>query len=170
MIINLYKKKILLFIIIFNLYSKEIYFKTELIKVGYYCNSLKNGGVERVMSILINYLSKEKIFTHYLITKQNELEGEYSIPQNIVRISLFDKRISLIEVIKENHIDILIYNFYNKKEIEELNKLNTTKIIYYDHSSYFLWIYQNKYHFNDSVYCEYQKCNYIISLIPFEND
>ena len=64
----------------------------------------------------------------------------------------------------------MIYNFYNRKEIRKLNKLKTTKVIYYDHSSYFYWIYKNVYNFQDSVYYEYKNCKYVISLIPLEND
>ena len=89
---------------------------------------------------------------------------------NIKRISLTDKKISLIKVIEAKHIDILIYNFYIKKEIKELKKLKRTKIIYYNHSSYFYWIYQEIYNFQDSIYYEYKMSKYIISLIPLEND
>ena len=141
-----------------------------MINIGYFCSSFKNGGIERVMSLLIKYLSKEKRFNHLLITVKYKSEGEYFIYPNIKRISLLEKKISLIEVIKTNHIDLLIYNSYSKSEIRELNKLTTTKIIYYDHSSYFFWLYRNVYNFNDSFYYEYKKCNYVISLIPLEND
>ena len=89
---------------------------------------------------------------------------------NIKRISLTDKKISLIKVIEAKHIDILIYNFYIKKEIKELKKLKRTKIIYYNHSSYFYWIYQEIYNFQDSIYYEYKMSKYVISLIPLEND
>ena len=60
----------------------------DIIKIGYYCNSLKYGGVERVMALLINLLSKEKIFVHYLISKSGILEDEYPIPNSTRRINL----------------------------------------------------------------------------------
>ena len=163
-------KKISIFLIIFILLLENNKLDIDLIKVGYYCNSIKYGGVERVMALLINYLSKEKMFIHFLLTKKGKLEGEYSIPGTIQRIYLSEKKISLLQAIKINNIDILIYNFYEKSEIKELNKLKTTKIIYYDHSSYFYWIYLNNYKFQDTVYYEYKNCNYVISLIPLEND
>ena len=142
----------------------------NLIKVGYYCRSIKYGGVERVMSIIINYLSKENIFSQYLITKSDILEGEYPISNTTKRIRLVGKRTSLFEAIKKYNIDILIYNFYEKREIRKLNKLSKVKVIYYDHSSFLYWIYLKVYKFEDSIYYEYKKCHYVISLIPVEND
>lgn len=141
-----------------------------MIKIGYYCRSIKYGGVERVISLIINLLSKEKIFSHYLLTKSDILEGEYPLPNNTKRVRLLGKRTSLFWEIEKKHIDILIYNFYDKREIKKLNKLKTTKIIYYDHSSFLYWIYLKKYNFKDSIYYEYKKCKYVISLIPIEND
>jgi len=48
----------------------------NIIKVGFYCDRIKYGGVERVISLLINYLSIESNFSLYLITNQGLLEGE----------------------------------------------------------------------------------------------
>ena len=140
------------------------------IKVAFYCISLKNGGIERVMSLLVNYLSKDKRFNHYLITAEYKSERDYPINKNIIKISLSEKKISLLEAVKANNIDILIYNYYDKFEISKLNKLQSTKLICYDHSSYFFWIYQGVYNFKDSFYYEYKNCHYVISLIPLEND
>ena len=47
----------------------------NIIKVGFYCDRIKYGGVERVISLLINYLSIESNFSLYLITNQGLLEG-----------------------------------------------------------------------------------------------
>ena len=147
------------------------YFKIkELIKVGYFCESIKYGGVERVISLLLNYLSEEKYFIHYLITKKEILEDEYPIPNDIKRISLKEENITLFDAIEKEHLDILIYNFYEIKEIKQLNKLNKTKVIYYNHSSFLLWIYQKLYNFEYTVYQIYKECKYVISLIPVEND
>ena len=151
-------------------YNSEDNLDSNLIKIAYYCDSLKYGGVERVISLLINYLSKEKIFSQYLITNQKIFNGEYYIPNTTKRISLSGKKTSLFEVIYKKHIDILIYNFYNKREIEKLNSLKRTKIIYYNHSSFLYWIYLKIYNFKDTIYYSYKKCNYVISLIPVEND
>ena len=159
---------LLLILIIESLYKRHK--KNYLIKVAYYCNSFKNGGIERVIYLLIKYISKEYKFRHYLITNKDKSEGEYLLDEKVQRISLSKEHISLIRAVKTNHIDILIYNYYDPTQIKKLNKMKRTKIICYDHSSYFFWIYQNIFNFKDSVYNIYQKSNYIISLIPFEHD
>ena len=51
-----------------------------------------------------------------------------------------------------------------------MNKLKRIKIIYYDHSSFLLWIYQGRTNFKQTVYYEYKNCECVISLIPLEND
>ena len=167
-------KSLLIFFLIYFYYFKLNFqdedFDISLIKIAYYCNSIKNGGVERVISLLINYLSKEKMFLHYLITKKEMSEEEYPIPNSTRRISLAQKRTSLFEIIDKKHIDILIYNLYDKREIIKLNKLKKTKIIYYDHSCFLFWIYEKVYNFEDTIYYYYKKCKYVISLIPLEND
>jgi len=50
-----------LFLIKFISYQQEKYLNIDLIKVAYYCISFKNSGVERVISLLMNMISKEKI-------------------------------------------------------------------------------------------------------------
>ena len=130
--------------------------KKNSIKVGYFCESIKYGGVERVISLLLNYLSKEKYFIHYLITKKGILQDEYPIPNNIKRISLKEQNITIFDAIEKEQIDILIYNFYENPEIEKLNKLNKTKVIYYNHSSFLLWIYQKLIIFEYTVYQVYK--------------
>ena len=140
------------------------------IRVAFYTVSLKNGGVERVTSILLNYLSKKKLFTLFLITTKPRLDDEYPLSDNIIRISLSNHKRNLFKQIKKEKIDILIYNFYDKNEIKRLNKLKKIKVIYYNHSSYFLWLFYHIYNFEKSIYMEYKNCKYILSLIPLEND
>ena len=82
--------------------------KNNVIKVAFYCISFKYGGVERVTSILLNYLSKEKKFNLFLITKKLIEKEEYNIPNNVKRISLKGKNINLIRAINMEHIDILV--------------------------------------------------------------
>ena len=140
------------------------------INIGYYCRSIKYGGVERVMAQLINYLSNGNKLINYLLTIEGILPDEYPIANNTIRISLQNQKISIFEAIEKYHIDILIYNFYEKKEIEKLNKLNNTKVIFYDHSSYFYWLYLNVHNFTNSFYNLYKESKYVISLIPVENN
>ena len=140
------------------------------IKVAFYCNSIKYGGGERVVALLINLLEEEKNFTIYLITNQGVLEGEYSIPNSTKRISLSEKKMNIFRAIRTEHIDIFIYNSYSKSDIKKLNRLKKTEVIYYNHSGFFYWIYQQIYKFKDTIYEIYKECKYIISLIPLEND
>ncbi len=165
---NLIKYNVLLACLL--LYMNAEYFMTKYIRVAYYCNSFRYGGIERVFSSLISYLSKEKYFIFYLVTRTKVLKDEYAIPKKTKRISLYEKNLNLYEAIKHEKIDILIYN-YEDKEIEKLNKLNKTKVIFYNHSSFLYWIYQKQlYNLKDTVYYRYRNCKYVISLIPLEND
>ena len=123
-----------------------------------------------MISLIINFISKDKRFIQYLITNLGILEGEYSIPTDVKRIMLYKEKKSLYEIIKTNNIDVLIYNFYHKSEIINLNKIKNTKIIYYDHSSFLYWIYRHYYNFKETIYYLYKKCNYVVSLIPLENN
>ena len=149
------------------------YFDSDItkgsIKVGFWINSIKYGGRERAIAILLNYLAKETYFTFYLITSLGILEDEYFIPTNIKRISLRIKKMNIFKVIEEENLDIIVYNSYGKKEIKKLNKLQKTKIIYYDHSVFLFWILFGN-NFYNSIYQSYKKCKYVISLVPLEND
>ena len=162
---------ILLFIfILMPLYFKKNDIEIGPIKVGYYVYSMRNGGIERVFSVLIKHLSKEKYFIFYLITRVRRKYGEYPIPNSTRRIVLLNQRMNLYQALEKEHIDILIYNYENK-EINNLKKLKKTKVIYYNHSSFLYWIYQQHiYKFENSVYNMYKDCKYVISLIPLEHD
>ena len=172
-IIYINKYKLLFLITVGLIYISTLYANNKdrkIIKVAYYCVQMKNGGIERVFSIIIKYLSKEKYFSFYLITKKERQIGEYSLPDNIHRISLANQEINLYKALEKEKIDILIYNYENR-EIEKLNQLKKTKVIYYNHSSFLYWIYkEHLYNFKDTVYHLYKKCKYVISLIPVEND
>jgi citrate lyase synthetase len=54
----------------------------QKIRIGIICYSIKNGGVERLITLLINYLYKVKIFNLYLFTLIKET-NEYIIEGNI---------------------------------------------------------------------------------------
>ena len=152
-----------------NFKDNNIIEKNKNIKVAYYLTSIKFGGIARTITLLINYLSKINIFEHYLIIKSKKLKGEYIIPKKTKRISLFEKNITLFDVLEQEKIDILIYNFFNNDEIEKLNALNSTQVIYYNHSSFLLWIYKYIFNYQKSIYYAYKKSKYVLSLIPLEN-
>ena len=157
-----------------SLYLKDdFYFDLNIvegsIKVGFLMDSIKYGGRERAIAILLNYLAKEQYFTFYLITSSGILKDEYFVPTNIKRISLLNKKMNLFQVIKEENLDIFVYNSYDKNLIKKLNKLQKTKIIYYNHSVFLFWILFGN-NFYNSIYQSYKKCKYVISLVPLEND
>ena len=132
--------------------------------------SLKNGGLQRLTSLILKYFDKMKIYEIYLFTKVKKEKNEYLIPNNITRILITNPEIfNLINQTITNKIDILIYNFYNTTEINILNNLKNIKIIFYIHQSFLYWVYFN-YNSFKSLYKAYQNSSYVISIVPFEND
>ncbi len=151
----------------FNLsFSNNLHRK---IRIGIICYSIKNGGIERLVALLINYLYKVKIFNLYLITLIKET-NEYKIEGNISRIVIRNNILDLVKTVKKNKIEILIYNFYNYKEINILNKIKEFKVIFYNHSCLFFCFYTHLFDILSNIYNAYKNAKYIISLIPFEND
>ncbi len=151
---------------IYNRIKAKKIFKN--IKFGIYIFSLSNGGRERITSLLINYLYREKIFDIYLFTNTYKNPYEYKIPDDISRV-----KVSGIEDLKnkliQKNIDILVYQDYYIRDMEILNNLKKVKIIYYIHSTFIFWIYCNK-RVLKRLYNQYKNSKYLISLIPFEND
>jgi len=167
---NLIKSIFIVLLIIILILSKFNRSKNDKIKVAFYNNCIRYGGIERVTAILLNYFSKEQNFTFYLITISGILEEEYSIPSNVNRISLSEQNTNIYRVIKTENIDILVYNFDDPKEIKKLNKLNSIKIIYCTHSVFLYRIYQHYYRIEDTVYQSYKSCKYVLTIVPLEND
>lgn len=151
----------------------NIKFKNKIknkIKIGIYTFSLKNGGLQRLTSIILKYFDKIKIYEIYLFTIVKKEKNEYLIPNNITRILITNPHIyNLINQTIINKIDILVYNFYNVEEINILNKLKNIKIIFYIHQCFLYWVYF-KYSEFKSLYKAYQNSSYVISIVPFEND
>ena len=136
------------------------------INIAIYAFSLKNGGRSRITSLLINYLNKINIFKIFLFTIKIIEEDEYKIPINIKR---FQIKNHLIKIIKKNKIEILIYELDEIEEIIKLNNYKNIKVIYYQHSSSFDWLYEN-YTIFKSIYEKFYSSKYIVSIVPFDND
>ena len=140
------------------------------IKIGIYSFSLKYGGIERITSILINFLYKKKIFKIFLLTQKIKDNNEFIIPETIKRTIIRDPKLfNLIKEIKKKKLEIFIYQFANYREIKSLNNFKNIKIIFYNHFCFLYWIYLNYEKFKN-VYKAYQNSKYMISLVPFEND
>ena len=149
-----------------NLTFCNINKRNNKINIAIYAFSIKNGGRSRITALLINYLYKINIFKIFLFTLKIIEEDEYIIPINIKR---FQIRNHLIKIINKNKVDILIYELDEIKEITTLNNYESLKVIYYQHSSSFDWLYDN-YTIFKSIYEEFYSSKYIVSIVPFDND
>ena len=136
------------------------------IRLGIYGYCMFNGGRARITALLVNYLYKIKIFKIFLFTIERQKENEYIIPNDIKR---YEIKNNLMNIVKLNKIDILIYQLDNFKEIKLLNNINEIKVIIYHHSSTFDWIYSNYTNFK-TIYRLFLKSKYFVSIVPFEND
>ena len=164
----------------FNINQKYLYFQKNIdsifknklnnkIKIGIFTYNLSGGGLQRITSLLLNYLDAVNFFELYLFSLKIN-ESEYLIPDKIKRVYLNNCNISnLIIETKKKQINILIYQFHDSYDIKFLNSLNKIKVIYYLHNSIFFWIHSD---FNKikTTYKEYINSNYIINLVPIEND
>ena len=140
------------------------------IKIGIYIYNLKNGGTQRITSILLNYFYKIKIFDLFVFTQKKKEKNEYIIPNKIKRIVIKDCLMKyLVKEIYKNKINILIYQFPNYIGINILNNLKKVKIIFYQHYCFLYWIYFNYFMFIN-IYKSLQNSKYIISIIHLEND
>ena len=136
------------------------------INIAIYAFSIKNGGRSRITALLINYLYKINIFNIFLFTLKIIEEDEYIIPINIKR---FQIKNHLIKIINKNKIDILIYELDEIEEIITLNNYKNIKVIFYQHSSSFDWLYDN-YTMFKSIYEKFYSSKYVVSIVPFDND
>ena len=179
--IKLYFFKIFLIIIIvlsfelnkiINYYTYNIdnFYKNSLnikINIGIVSKSIKNGGIERAAALILYYFNKVKIFKLFLFTLFGKQDNEYFIDNNIERITFKN---NLIGLIAQKKIDILIYQLYNYKEINELNKIKNLKVVLINNSCFLFWIYSNGFYYFKTYYEAYKNSQYTISLVPFEND
>ena len=152
-------------------YQKElnISFSVKIkkkIRIGIYTLCLKNGGRARLASILINRLYRFKLFNIFLYTQKYKEKNEYPYSKKIKRFIIDNTNVTKIY---KNKIDILIFHLNSPKRLRIFNCYNNIKVIYYMHNSIFSFIHSN-YTLFKSLYKEYTKSKYLISLVPFEND
>ena len=121
-----YKERFLLnFILLFSIYIMKKYTKTQnlilkenyskfqkslnitlyneiinKIRIGIFTHSLRNGGIQRMSALLINYLYKSNIFNLYLFSQKNKQSDEFFIPNNVKRI--LSQNINLIIYLKKS--------------------------------------------------------------------
>ena len=79
------------------------------IRIGTYAPDLKNGGRARLISMLLNYFYRIKIFDIYLLINGKK-ESEYMTNENIKRVPIKKYSIKdIIKKIKKKKFDIFIY-------------------------------------------------------------
>ena len=142
------------------------------IRVGVFSYFLSNGGRSRITTLLLNYLSKVNMFNLYLFTKYYgfENESEYYLEDSIKRKYIRNYTIKkLAKEVRKKKIDILIFQHSNSKDIKLFSKSNDIKVIFYQHQSFFYWLYNN-YQYFKNIYEAYHSAKYIVSLIHLEND
>ena len=180
--------KLIFYFIILNIFIFIILANTDLlklakndlntesknqVKIAFYCESLAFGEVEKLTSLLINYLSKESIFDIYLFLNKDS-QKEYLINSTIHRINIqFYSPQILRRLLIGYKIEFFIYQLNNIKDIKVLKNLNETNDIttlFINYSGFLYWIYNNDYHFFSNLYNTYKESNYLVSFIPFEND
>lgn len=157
------------FLLIFLSIKIILIIKYNKIKIAIYYETLKNGGTQRMTSLLIYYISKEKKFDVYLFLNE-KLDNEYIIPTNIKRRNFKKGTENLKKLLIKNHINIIVYQMYDINEIRFLNNLEQIKTIILIHCCFLTWIYLDEFEFIKNIYNEYKNSKYIVSLIPFEND
>ena len=158
--LNLQKKINIFFV-------KKLYNK---IRIGINARIIRDGGIGRITSLLVNYFSKIKIFKIFLFTLQ-KLKKEFYLPKNIVRINnvpLYNN--ILIDKLNRCKIDVFIYQYCSISTIRSLNKLEKIKVIFFRHVSIFLWIYLHRFNEYKHLINEYKHSKYVINLVPLEND
>ena len=139
---------------------------SKQIKIAIFTFCMKNGGRARVTSLLINALYKLNIFKIYLFTQKYEENNEYKIPKNIKRLVINNNNLTKIF---KNRINILIFQLISLNKPKILNKNKNIKIIYNIHNSIFHFIYLN-YTLFKSLYQLLNNSDYLVSLVPFENE
>jgi glycosyltransferase involved in cell wall biosynthesis len=75
----------------------------------------------------------------------------------------------VLKMEEDLELDILIYELDEIKEIISLNNYKSIKVIFYQHSSCFDWLYEN-YTIFKSIYEQFYSSKYIVSIVPFDND
>ena len=143
------------------------------VRIAFYVHSLSVGEIEKLTSILLNYLSKQNIFEIYLFFNE-DCKTEYKINNKIhkVKINIHSPYILRRKLIDFN-IELLLYQFNDIKDIKMLNKLNELKDIrtlLINYSGFLYRIYNDDLYSFNTLYKTYKDSKYIVSFISFENE
>ena len=184
---NYFIKRIIICIFIFYIFIKlklicnDTYFykinkrynlnSKNKIKLAIFAYRWIGGGVQKFTYLLLKYFSKLNIFDVFYIKKIN---AEIVTHLNNIKYIFIDGNghileNNLINILIQNNIDIIIYQFKFRNEMNRLIQLNKTKTIFINHSCFLLWIYTHDYNIFNNVYDIYKNSKYVVSIVPFEN-
>ena len=136
------------------------------LRIGIYSYCIINGGRARITSLLVKYFHEIEMFKIFLFTVLDKQDNEYKIPKDIKRFAI---KTNFVKILKKKKIDILIYELDDLNEISILNNLTDIKVIFYQHSSNYDWIYSNytKYKY---IYKLFKNSKYFVTIVPIENE
>ena len=143
------------------------------VRLALYIHSLSTGEMEKLISILLNYLSNQSIFEIYLFINK-DCKIEYKINQKIhkIKINIHSTQILRYKLIEYN-IELFLYLFNNIKDIKMLNKLNELKdirTIFINYSGFLYRVYNDDSYSFNTLYEAYKESKFTVSFIPFENE
>ena len=139
--------------------------KPLIIKIGIIFSRIKDGGIEKQTSLLLQELSKFQFLKLYLLSREKE-SGEYFIPRNIIRLVVYNNEFDIkifSKKIKRLKIDILIYQGYYVNTVSFLSTLQT-KIIILNHSSIFHLVYYDYVNLLKELYIYYKNFQLVVNL------
>ena len=136
------------------------------LRIGIYSYCLINGGRARITSLLVKYFHEIEVFKIILFTVLDKQENDYKIPKDIERFTI---KTNFVKILRKKKIDILIYELDDLNEISILNNITDIKIIFYQHSSNYDWIYSN-YTIYKNIYKLFKNSKYFVTIVPIENE
>ena len=146
--------------------------KKSKVRLGIYIHSLSLNEMEKLNSLLINQLSKERIFDIYLFYN-DDCKKEFAINKTIhkIKINIHSTQILRRKLI-DYKIEMFLYQFYSIKDMKMLDQIseeNNIRTLIINHSSYLSWIYNKDFHFFSKLYDYYKQTKYIVSSIAYES-
>lgn len=147
--------------------------KKDKVRLAIYIHSLSINEFEKLNALLINHLSRERIFDIYLFYNK-KYKNEFWLNKTIHRIKI--KRHStqiLRRKLIEYKIEMLLYQFYSIKDMKMLNiidKKNNVRTLIINHPSYLSWIYNEDYNFCSKLFNYYKQTKFISSYIAYESE
>ena len=147
--------------------------KKSKVRLALYVHSLNVNEMEKLTTILINHMSKQRIFDIYLFINK-DCKNEFKINKTVHRIKI---NIHSTQVLRRKLIDykieMFLYQFYSINDMKMLNQIadkNNIRTLIIGHSSFLSWIYNKDFNFFSKLYNFYKQTKYIVSSVAYESD